>query len=148
MTKSKDEKVNGLKVALDILNKFPEEKREKLLTNVARLSPETAKKIEEEYFSFDDIKDLDAKSMQFIITKADHNDLTMALHGAKKEIKNYFFSNMSERKLEMTKEDLENLDSVPTAKTFASQKNILDLIDKLRKSGLAKMKNSTRGITV
>ncbi len=145
---SKDEKLNGLKIAMDILDQYPEEKREKLLTNISKKSPQVAKRIKEEYFSFDDIKDLDSKSMQIIITKANHLDLVVALSDAKLEIKNYFFANMSERKLEMIKEDLSTLGESSSAKIFTAQKNILDLIDNLRKSGLVKIKNSALGITV
>lgn len=146
--KSKDEYVNGLKIAIDILETYPESKREKILNNIALKAPELIQKFHEEHFSFSDIKDLDSKSLQIIATRANHNDLVIALFEASTDVKNAFFNNMSERKLEMVKDDLKNLKEPLPNQVFESQKNILNLIDTLRKSGLAKFSQNALGITV
>lgn len=146
--KSKDEYVNGLKIAIDILETYPEDKREVILNSIALKAPELIQKYHEEHFSFNDIKDLDNKSLQIIVTKVNHNDLVLALCEAQDDIRDIFFSNMSDRKQEMVKDDLKNLKNKTPNQIFEAQKNILNLIDTLRKSGLARFSQNSNGINV
>ena len=146
--KSKDEYVNGLKIAIDILETYPEDKREVILNSIALKAPELIQKYHEEHFSFNDIKDLDNKSLQIIVTRANHNDLVLSLCEANDDIREVFFSNMSDRKQEMVKDDLRNLKSKTPNQIFEAQKNILNLIDTLRKSGLARFSQNSDGINV
>ena len=55
---------------------------------------------------------------------------------------------MSDRKQEMVKDDLRNLKSKTPNQIFEAQKNILNLIDTLRKSGLARFSQNSDGINV
>ena len=146
--KSKDEYVNGLKIAIDILETYPEDKREVILNSIALKAPELIQKYHEEHFSFNDIKDLDNKSLQIIVTKANHNDLVLSLCEAQDDIRDIFFSNMSDRKQEMVKDDLKNLKNKTPNQIFEAQKNILNLIDTLRKSGLARFSQNSNWINV
>lgn len=146
--KTKDEYVDGLKIAIDILETYPEEKRETILNNIALKAPTLIQKYHEAHFSFNDIKDLDNKSLQIIVTRANHNDLVLSLFKASDDIKEVFFSNMSDRKLDMVKDDLKSLKNIKPNQIFEAQKNILNLIDTLRKSGLARFSKNSEGITV
>lgn len=142
--------VNGLQIAISILEKYPQDKRERILDKISKIDPRISLRYKEEHLSFDDIKDLDERSMQYIVTQANQKDIALSLIYAKEEIKNYFFGNMSERKMQMVKDDIDYLKSLATeSQIFEAQTNLLILIDNLRKQGTAKLKpNSSLGITV
>ena len=58
-------------------------------------------------FTFDDLVKLDAGSAQTLMRNIDKDKLAVALKGAKKTVRQFFFTNMSSRAAKMLVEDMQ-----------------------------------------
>ena len=58
-------------------------------------------------FTFEDLKNVDPAGIQTLMRVADKAKMTLALKGASEELKDLFFSNMSERAAKLLREDME-----------------------------------------
>ena len=63
-------------------------------------------------FTFDDLVRLDAGGIQVLLRQVEKDQLAMALKGASDDVKELFFSNMSERAGKMMREDMEAMGAV------------------------------------
>jgi flagellar motor switch protein FliG len=63
-------------------------------------------------FTFDDLIRVDASGIQLLLRQVETDQLAMALKGASDEVKDLFFSNMSERAGKMMREDMEAMGAV------------------------------------
>lgn len=127
---SRDEQVDGSRIAAKILNSMPPSHKRKLLARIKDKSPEAFRKIEDNVFVFEDIKNLTDQGLQRLIKEVDHNDLVLSLKLADEEVKRALFRNMSQRKLSVVMEDLSLLKPTPVAEVEEAQKRIILTIDK------------------
>jgi flagellar motor switch protein FliG len=70
-------------------------------------NPELSKSIRDKMFMFENIIDMDPRSVQRFIRDCDSKDIVYALKTASEDMKNVFFANMSKRMAETVKGDLE-----------------------------------------
>ena len=86
-------------------------------------------------FVFDDLIELDDRSMQELLRQVPSDKLLLALKGADETLKEKIFKNMSERAAEMMKDDLEAKGPVRLSEVEAAQKEILPTARKLAEAG-------------
>ena len=60
-------------------------------------------------FTFEDLSRMDPAGVQTLLRAVDKDKLTIALKGASEELKDLFFSNMSERAAKLLREDMQSL---------------------------------------
>lgn len=94
-----------------------------------------AQKIQDQMFVFDNINDLDDRSVQLLLREVQSETLIIALKGTSQELKDKIFSNMSSRAAEALKEDLEAKGPVRLSEVEAEQKEILKIVRKLVDEG-------------
>jgi flagellar motor switch protein FliG len=135
VNKQKDEKIDGAKIAADILKALPTAKRERLLQSVAQQAPALSIKISDNLFNFNDIAKLTSKGVQTLIAAIDHKDLVLSFKTASEEVKEIFLNNMSERKAKLVNEDFLSLGKTKLSEVEDAQKKILKILDDLRTSG-------------
>jgi flagellar motor switch protein FliG len=70
-----------------------------------------------------------------LLKEISNDDLTMALKGASEDLKEKFFSNLSERAATMIKEDLEIMGPVRLSEVENAQRNIVKEIRRLEAEG-------------
>jgi flagellar motor switch protein FliG len=63
-------------------------------------------------FVFEDLSKLDPGGVQTLLRAVDKSQLGLALKGASEDLRNLFFSNMSERAARILREDMENMGPV------------------------------------
>jgi flagellar motor switch protein FliG len=90
-------------------------------------------------FTFEDLKKLDPQAIQAIMRTADKAKLPLALKGANEEIKNLFFSNMSERASKILKDDIASLGPVRISEVDEAQMSIVQTARTLADSGEIKI---------
>jgi flagellar motor switch protein FliG len=86
-------------------------------------------------FTFDDLLDVDDRSMQELLRQVSSDSLLLALKGADERLKEKIFKNMSQRAAEMLKDDLEAKGPVRVSEAEAAQKEILQSARKLAEAG-------------
>jgi flagellar motor switch protein FliG len=86
-------------------------------------------------FVFDDLLNLDNKSMQVMLKEVQSDALIAALKGAAPELKEKILSNMSSRAAESMREDLESRGPMRLSEVEAQQKEILKTVRRLADEG-------------
>jgi flagellar motor switch protein FliG len=86
-------------------------------------------------FVFDNLNDLDDRSIQLLLREVQSESLIIALKGTTPELREKVFKNMSQRAAEMLRDDLEAKGPVRLSEVEAEQKEILKIVRKLADEG-------------
>ena len=127
--------LGGIKTAADILNYMGGAIEASVLANIREHDADLAQKIQDQMFTFDNILDLDDRSVQMLLREVQSETLIIALKGTTEDLKNKIFKNMSSRAAEALKEDLESKGPVRLSEVEAEQKEILKIVRKLVDEG-------------
>ncbi len=127
--------LGGVDVVANILNQMDKTLESELLGRIEELNPELADKIKQLMFTFEDLAQLDDKSIQLILKEISSEDLSLALKGASDGLKGKIFTNMSERAAAMLKEDLESMGPVRVSDVEQAQVRIAMTAKKLDGEG-------------
>ena len=96
----------------DIFNNLDRNTENRFMTALEERNREAAERIKQLMFTFDDLVRLDAGGIQALLRQVEKDQLAMALKGASDDVKELFFSNMSERAGKMMREDMEAMGAV------------------------------------
>jgi flagellar motor switch protein FliG len=127
--------LGGVDVVANILNQMDKTLESELLGRIEELNPELADKIKQLMFTFEDLAQLDDKSIQLILKEISSEDLSLALKGTSEGLKGKIFTNMSERAAAMLKEDLESMGPVRVSDVEQAQVRIAMTAKKLDGEG-------------
>jgi flagellar motor switch protein FliG len=127
--------MGGVLTAAEILNLVPSVVESSVIEGVRSRDPELADAIVEKMFVFDNLIDLDNRSLQTLLREISQEVLVVALKGAKQEFRDKVFANMSQRAGMMLKEELEVLGPVKVSEVEAQQKEILQVARRLAEEG-------------
>jgi flagellar motor switch protein FliG len=92
-------------------------------------------KIQDNMFMFDNLKEVDDRSIQTLLREIASDQLLLALRGADDDLKAKIFKNMSKRAAEMLREDLAAAAPARLADVEAAQKEILAVARRLSDAG-------------
>jgi len=134
-SKLKSASVGGLKAAASILNSMESTRETELIGSIRKLDSALGDRIEELMFTFEDLATVDDRSMQTLLREVQSARLVVALKGSEPELREKFFSNMSQRAADMLRDDLEVAAPVKLSDVDAAQKEILALARKLADAG-------------
>ncbi len=127
--------LGGAKAVANIINFLEPSQESLLMEQVAKSDEALAARIEELVFVFDNLIDLDDRSMQELLRQIASDQLLLALKGTDEALKEKIFKNMSQRAAEMLKDDLEAKGPVRLSEVEEAQKEILKVARKLAESG-------------
>lgn len=131
----KRSRLGGVRTAAEIVNLMSTAQEEEVLTQVRDTDEALAQKIVDEMFVFENLLDVDDRSMQRLLKDIDNDSLIVALKGATPELREKFFGNMSQRAAETLREDLELRGPVRVSQVEAEQKAILQIVRGLADAG-------------
>jgi flagellar motor switch protein FliG len=77
-----------------------------VLEGLDKHDPELAEQIRRQLFTFDDIANLDDRTIQIVLREVDAKDLPFALRGAGASVAERIYANMSERGAELLREEI------------------------------------------
>lgn len=115
--------------------------RLEVLTALEQSDAEAAARVKELLYRFEDLLQLEDRSMQKLLGEFDAKNLATALKGASPEISEKVMKNLSKRAREMLNEELEFLGSAPAAQIRQAQKLVVDAIQRLDQAGELVMTN-------
>ncbi len=96
----------------EIFNFFDRNTEQTFMTALEERNKEGAERIRGLMFTFDDLGQLDPASAQTLLRKVDKPQLILALKGANEALRDFFFSNMSERGGRLLREELAEMGPV------------------------------------
>jgi len=127
--------LGGAKAAANIINCLKPEQESAILEQINKADEGLASRIQDLIFVFDDLLQLEDRSMQELLRQVPGDGLLLALKGADERLKEKVFKNMSQRAAEMLKDDLEAKGPVRVTEVEAAQKDILQTARKLAEAG-------------
>jgi flagellar motor switch protein FliG len=128
-------KIGGVKAAADILNLVGQRYEKHIMNGLAKDNPELASEIKNLMFVFEDILNLDDRSIQKILKEVDNKDLSYALKAVSEELKNKILSNMSKRASDIVVEELKFMGPVRLREVEEAQQKIIEIIRRLEEEG-------------
>lgn len=127
--------VGGIQAIVDILNSVDRGTEKYIMDTLEIEDTDLAEDIRKRMFVFEDILQLDNRSIQRFLREIDNSQLALALKGATEEVQNIIYNNMSKRLSEMIKEDLEYMGPVRLKDVEEAQQKIVNVIRKLEDAG-------------
>jgi len=119
----------------DIFNNLDRNTETRFMTALEERNRESAERIKQLMFTFDDLVRVDPSGIQQILRQVEKDQLAMALKGASEEVKDLFFSNMSERAGKMMREDMEAMGAVRLKDVDEAQANVVSTAKSMADSG-------------
>jgi flagellar motor switch protein FliG len=105
----------------EIFNSFDRQTEGRFLAALEDRNREAADRIRTLMFVFEDLKKLDNGGVQTLLRAVDKAILGVALKGASDELRQMFFTNMSERAAKLLREDMQNMGPVRLKDVDAAQ---------------------------
>lgn len=96
----------------EIFNSFDRQTEARFITNLEEVNRDDAERIKALMFTFEDLSRLETSAIQTLLSRLDKRDLALALKGAKDELKDYFFKNMSGRAAKLLQDDMADMGPV------------------------------------
>lgn len=131
-TAGRPSRVSGMKKAAELLNQVGAGRDAEILE---QLEPDLGARLRELMFVFDNLLDLDDRSMQALLREVSSDQLIMALKGADPRLLEKVMRNMSQRAGEILRDDMETKGPVRLTEVEAAQKEILATVQRLAEEG-------------
>jgi len=131
----KRSKMGGVRPAAEILNLMKSQQEEAAIEAVREFDQELAQKIIDEMFLFENLVEIEDRSIQRILQEIENESLIVALKGAEGPLREKFFRNMSRRQADIMKEDLGSRGPIRMSQVEAEQKSILLIVRRLAETG-------------
>ncbi|MDZ3995140.1 flagellar motor switch protein FliG [Pseudomonas sp. Teo4] len=131
----KRSKMGGVRAAAEILNLMASAQESSAIDNLRNHSVDLAQKILDEMFLFENLADVDDRSIQTLLQNIDSNSLAIALKGASAPLLDRFMRNMSQRASTLFREDMEARGPVRMSQIETEQKSILQVVRRLSETG-------------
>jgi len=119
----------------EIFNNFDRASEARFLQSLEERDREAAEKIKSLMFTFEDLQKLDPTGVQVVLREVDKDKLGLGLKGASEDLRDLFFSNMSERAAKILREDMEALGPVRLSDVEEAQNSIINTAKELAESG-------------
>ncbi len=134
--------VGGTRAVADIFNRLGAKSSKSTLSTIEQVDEELATRIKDMMFTFEDIISLDKNAVTEILKAADKAELMLALKSSPEELKEKFFSAMSERAKEAFEEEMQFLGAVKMKDVESAQRKIVESVNALSEAGTIQMGSS------
>ncbi|WP_028117915.1 flagellar motor switch protein FliG [Ferrimonas senticii] len=128
-------KMGGLQAAADIMNFMESGSESVLLDQIRENDEELGQKIQDLMFVFDNLGDVDDRSLQKLLREVAQDTLLPALKGADDMLRDKILNNMSKRQADLIRDDLEAMGPIRLSEVEAAQKEILAVARRLADAG-------------
>ncbi len=119
----------------DIFNFLDRGMEARYLTGLEERNKDSAERIKALMFTFEDLGTLDPGGVQTLLRGADKDKIGIALKGASAELRDLFFTNMSERAAKILREDMQAMGPVRLRDVDEAQMAMVTLAKDLAASG-------------
>lgn len=134
-TVGKTSSVGGVKSVADVINFLEGSMEEEVLEKIKDWDEELGDKIRDKMFVFENIIDMDDRSVQTLLRDVSSEQLKLALKGTTEATKEKIFANMSKRAADLLREDIEVQGPVKVSEVEKAQREILAIARNLAEDG-------------
>ncbi|MBI1779162.1 MAG: flagellar motor switch protein FliG [Proteobacteria bacterium] len=119
----------------DIFNNLDRATESRFIEALGERNKDSAEKIKALMFTFDDLSRLDPSGVQTLLRTVDKSKLAIALKGASEQLRDMFFSNMSERAGKLLREDMASMGPIRLKEVDEAQTTMVTLAKDLASRG-------------
>jgi len=127
--------IGGPSDVAKIMKKMPKSLSERTIRALKKTDKLLAQAIEEEMFIFENLRDLDKKSLSTVLRSVDAAQLAIALKGADEEMVDLCLSTMSQRASETIRDEMAEMTMVKRADVDDAQKSVMVIVRQMTASG-------------
>ena len=133
--KETGENLGGIQTVAEILNHLDHKTENAIFEKIEMVREELADEIRQKMFLFEDLVELDDRSIRALLKEVGNDELMLALKTATEDLKDKVFSNVSQRAAAMMKEDMEVMGPVKLRDVEQAQLNIIKTARRLEEEG-------------
>ena len=119
----------------EILNQIDGTTVEQIIEDIEERDPELAEKIKQMMFVFEDIVLVDDKGLQKVLRSVESRELAVALKASTDDVKQKIFNNMSQRAVQILKEEMEVSGAVRMKDVTDAQQKITRIVQEMERKG-------------
>jgi flagellar motor switch protein FliG len=135
ISKAADESLGGIQTAAEILNHLDHKTESAILERIEGERMEMAEEIRQSMFVFEDLCQLDDRSVRGLLKEISNDELILSLRTASEELKEKIFKNVSQRAAQMIREDMEVMGPVKLRDVEQAQLNVIKTARRLADEG-------------
>jgi flagellar motor switch protein FliG len=128
-------RVGGVDPLVDIINRSDRLTERQIVEGLEALDAELADEVRSRMFMFEDIVELEDRSVQLVLRQVDNAELALAVKGVSETVRDKITSNMSERAAVTLLEEVELLGAVRLTQVEEAQQAIIRTIRLLEEQG-------------
>lgn len=125
----------GVKAIVEVINRVDRTTEKSIIETLEVDNPELAEEIKRLMFVFEDIVQLDDRSLQMVLREVDTKDLSLALKATQGEVADKIYKNMSKRAADMLREEIEFMGPVKIRDVEEAQQKVVNVIRTLEEKG-------------
>ena len=127
--------IGGPSDVAKIMKKMPKQLSERTLRSLKKHDRILAQTIEEEMFIFENLRDLDKKSLSSVLRSVDAAQLAIALKGADEDMVDMCLATMSQRAAETIRDEMAEMTMVKRADVDDAQKSVMTIVRQMAAAG-------------
>lgn len=131
----KSASVGGIKSVADVINYLDGSMETEVLDKIKDWDQELSNKIRDKMFVFENLTDMDDRSVQTLLRDISTEQLKIALKGTTESTKEKIYANMSKRAADLLRDDMEVQGPVKVSDVERAQKDILAIARNLAEDG-------------
>jgi flagellar motor switch protein FliG len=132
---SRSSQIDPHELMAEIFNGFDRSTESKFMAGLEDRNRDAAERIKAQMFTFEDLSNLDPTSVQTLLRGVEKGALALGLKGASENLRDLFFSNMSERAGKILREDMEVMGPVRLSEVDEAQTQMINKAKELAASG-------------
>jgi flagellar motor switch protein FliG len=126
----------GIRAVAELMNRMERRRSRAVLERIDADKPEVANNIRQLMFVFEDIATLDDPAIREILQRVEKKVIAQALKGVTEQQQQQFYRNMSQRAVDMMKEEIDIMGPVKLKDIHAAQQRIVEIVRKLEEEGI------------
>ena len=130
-----ESEVGGVGSIVAILNQSERASEKQILSSLEESDPDLAEQIRNEMFVFDDVVNLDDRTLQRVLRNVVPKDLAVALKGVDDSIREKFLRNMSERAAQDLGDEIDLLGPTRLSQVESAQQAVVKVVRELEAAG-------------
>ncbi len=138
----------GINAVAGLLNNMDSVASKAILEAIEQNDPKLALSIRDVLFTFEDLLTVPLNSIREILGQVEKKSLAISLKGASENLRNYIFKAMSQRAVEMLKEDMEALGPMRAKEVAKAQHEIVMHLRQLESEGKISLRNEEQDALV
>lgn len=132
---AKSASVGGIKSVADVINFLEGNIETEVLNKISEWDGDLCTKIKDKMFVFENLVDMDNRSVQTLLRDVSTDQLMLALKGTTDQVKEKIYNNMSKRAADLLRDDLDLQGPVKVSDVERTQREILAIARSLADEG-------------